>query len=65
MNYSRRGACWFQMGDYQKAVDDLTEAIQREPRNAEYFSKRSLALQKLGRDEDATNDQKKAKELPK
>jgi Flp pilus assembly protein TadD len=53
------------MGEYEKAVDDFTDAIRRDSRQAEFYGKRSLALQKMGRFEDASNDQHKAEELTK
>jgi len=63
VNYSRRGACWFHVGEYEMSVADMTEAIRREPGNPEFHEKRSYALRKLGRNDEAEADEKKAREL--
>jgi len=45
------------------SVADMTEAIRREPGNPEFHEKRSYALRKLGRNDEAEADEKKAREL--
>ena len=41
----------------------MTEAIKREPVNPEFYERRSYALRKLGRNDEAEADEKRAKEL--
>jgi Flp pilus assembly protein TadD len=53
------------VGEYEKSLADMDEAIRREPGNPEFHEKRGFALQKLGRDEEAAVAFKKAKELAK
>ena len=51
------------MGEYQKAIDDLNIAIAKEPTKADHYENRGLSFQRLGRDEDAEKDFKKATEM--
>jgi tetratricopeptide (TPR) repeat protein len=63
VNYHRRGACWFHLGDYQKAYDDLTVAIGKEPGKPDHYDNRAQTLERMGRSDDAEKDLKKAREL--
>ena len=44
---------------YENAVKDYTEAITREPTNVEFYSKRSTAYQKLGKEDLSMKDDMK------
>jgi Flp pilus assembly protein TadD len=51
------------MGEYQKAYDDLTVAIGKEPNKPEHYDNRGQTLQRLERNDEAEADFTKAREL--
>jgi Flp pilus assembly protein TadD len=51
------------VGEYEKSLADMNEAIKLEPGNPEFYEKRSYALRKLGRNDEAEADENKAREL--
>ena len=61
--YHQRGSCFFHLGEYQKAIDDLNVAIGKEPTKPDHYENRALSLQRMGRHEEADADFVKAKEL--
>jgi Flp pilus assembly protein TadD len=61
--YHQRGSCLFHMGEYERALADLDEAIHREPRKPEHYENRGHCYQRLGRPEEAEREFKKAAEL--
>ncbi len=63
VNYHRRGACWFHLGKYQRAYEDLTVAIGKEPGKADHYDNRGQTLQRMGRNDEAEAEFKKAREL--
>jgi len=63
INYHRRGACWFHLGEYQRAYEDLTVAIGKEPGKADHYDNRGQTLQRMGRHDEAEADFNKAREL--
>lgn len=61
--YAARGVIYFELGKYEKAVEDYTEAIRLYPENAEYYAKRSEIYRYMKQTELAESDEQKAKEL--
>lgn len=61
--YYNRGNAWFHLGDYTRALEDLTTAIDRNPRFLEAFIKRGAAYKELGEYELAIADLSSALEL--
>ena len=61
--YHQRGSCFFHLGEYQKAIDDLNVAIGKEPIKPDHYENRALSLQRMGRHEEADADFEKAREL--
>ena len=51
------------MGDYEKAIEDYTQAIQINPGEALYYQNRAKTYRKLGDAEKAEADEQKAKEI--
>ena len=51
------------MGDYEKAIEDYTQAIQINPGEALYYQNRAKTYHKLGDAEKAEADEQKAKEI--
>ena len=62
-NYQQRGIIHFKLMEYEKSVDDLTKAVAQAPNVAWHYEKRALALEALGRKNEADADFLKAKEI--
>lgn len=54
--YALRGRIYAGQGEFQKALDDFTQAITLRPRTIEYYHQRALALLSLGRYDEALRD---------
>ncbi|MEY2616216.1 MAG: hypothetical protein QOH78_1989, partial [Verrucomicrobiota bacterium] len=54
--YLNRGVSYFHLGAYDRAIDDYTVAIQRQPRNAEAYYNRGLAYKNQGKPDRAKDD---------
>ena len=62
--YAKRGDIYFnEKKDYENAVKDYTEAVDRDPKNAELYSKRSQAYDKLGKEDLSKADNMKVSQL--
>ncbi len=61
--YVQRGDYYAFYENYENAVKDYTEAIKLEPKDAEIYSKRSQAYQKLGKQDLSTADDMKVFQL--
>jgi Flp pilus assembly protein TadD len=61
--HHQRGSCYFHLGQYQKAIDDLNVAIGKEPHKPDHYENRGHAYQRMGNTEAADADFRKAKEL--
>jgi len=61
--YVQRGDYYTFYENYENAVKDYTEAIKLEPKDAELYSKRSQAYQKLGKQDLSTADDMKVFQL--
>ena len=61
--YFKRGNAFSNMGDYDRAIDDLSKTIELNPSNSMAFNNRGMALWAVGRREDAVADYEKAKTL--
>jgi len=57
------GTMHFESGEYQKAIDDFSKAIESDPKLAEAYSIRGLSYSKLDEHEKAIEDYTKAIEL--
>jgi tetratricopeptide (TPR) repeat protein len=51
--YEYRGDCYFELEDYQKALNDFDKALQLWPQNAEILRKKGMILHTLGRSDEA------------
>ena len=58
-----RGLCQFFSGKYQRAVDDFSQAILLNPKNAMAYANRAMAYEKLGKKKLAQKDLERAKSL--
>jgi tetratricopeptide (TPR) repeat protein len=47
--YQARGIAWYRMGDYDRAIADLTQSIKFDPKYIRAFYNRGLAWEKKGR----------------
>jgi tetratricopeptide (TPR) repeat protein len=56
--YQARGLAWYRIGDYDRAIADLTQAISIDPKYIRAFYNRGLALEKKGKLDDALTDLK-------
>jgi tetratricopeptide (TPR) repeat protein len=63
LNYQCRAYCLLMMKDYQKALDDLNEAIKLRPDWPENYINRGKALKLLGRSKEAQADLEKASRM--
>jgi tetratricopeptide (TPR) repeat protein len=61
--YSGRAAVWQEIGQLEKALNDLNQAIDIEKDNPGFYSTRAELLRALHRDEDAAADTAKVQEL--
>ena len=58
-----RGNAYYDLGQYERAIEDWDEAIRLNPQAADAYYNRGLAYERLGRQEQADRDFAKAKEL--
>jgi Tfp pilus assembly protein PilF len=63
--HMRRAAIKFQHMDWQAAIDDLTPAIQADPKNADAYNMRSFAYYRLMQNDQGAADTEKACALKK
>ena len=61
--YVNRGLAYMQLGQYEKAIDDFSEAIRLEPTRAEHYFKRGVAYEQVGNNEKAADSFASAIEL--
>jgi class 3 adenylate cyclase len=61
--YNNRGIAYFDKGQWQKAIDNYTEAIRLDPQYGEAFNNRAWTKVKAGRAAVALNDANKAVRL--
>lgn len=61
--YNCRGNANYQLGYYEESVDDYTNAIEKEPNNAEFYYDRSWAYNQISRSHSAMIDINKAIKL--
>lgn len=55
-SYINRGTCYYELGQYDQALQDFNRAVQLDPENATVFYHRGLTLTKLNHYEDAIQD---------
>ena len=60
---ANRASAYNGLGEYQRAIEDLNEAIRLDPKYAFDFANRALAYTYLGRDLEAQQDAERAIEL--
>ena len=58
-----RGVTYAALGRHARAVEDFTEALRLNPKNAEAYKVRGLSFRALGQAERAAADFARAKEL--
>ncbi|MDY0873348.1 tetratricopeptide repeat protein [Dongia rigui] len=56
ISYRDRGRAYLRMGEYARAIDDLNEALRRDPADTESLLNRASALQQVGDDDRALAD---------
>ena len=61
--FKQLGFCQLQLGQYQEALTNLSQAIKLFPRYAEAYHLRAQALKNLGKDKDAADDERTAKRM--
>ena len=61
--YHKRGYAYFKLGDYSRAIEDLTEAIRIDPKERGYWANRGLVYVLIGMDEKGQIDLERAAEL--
>lgn len=61
--YFNRAISYMHLGAWQRAIDDLNEIIQLNPRDAEAYYRRGLIQQQLGRSDEAERSFEKARRL--
>jgi tetratricopeptide (TPR) repeat protein/O-antigen ligase len=61
--YNERAVTYYELGQYETAIQDYNQAIQSNPERAEVFVGRALAHTQLGKDTEAEQDVAKAVEL--
>jgi tetratricopeptide (TPR) repeat protein len=61
--YNSRGNAWINKGDYDKAIADLTKAIEIDPKYANSYYTRGIAWEKKGNSNRAIVDYSKATEI--
>lgn len=53
--FFNRGKAYYDLGNYEKAIEDFTQAIAYTPKR-KYYAERGLAYEKMGEVEKATED---------
>jgi len=61
--YFNRGVSYYELGDFQLSIADLTRAIQLNPNDDNYYGRRSLAYLFADEPELAQADQDRCDEL--
>ena len=61
--YYNRGTAYLDLGQYQPALNDYSEAIRVSPGDAEFYAARAFCFALLGRNGEARHDVKRAAEL--
>ena len=61
--YSNRGVGYLEMGEYDRAIADCTEAIRLDPRAADFYFNRAKAYIAKGEQAEAKADWAEAKRL--
>ncbi len=61
--YNNRGYAYFKLGEYGRAIEDLSEAIRLKPKERGYWANRGLIYILIGRDEEGQRDLDQAEEL--
>ena len=54
--YVKNGDAYYQLGEYEEAIENYTKAIELNENNHEYYDKREAANYRLGRYEEAKKD---------
>ena len=62
-DYASRAEIYFEKGDYQNAAQDYTSAIRLKPEYQQHYEKRAEVYRKIGKNDLADGDEKKASEL--
>lgn len=62
-NYLHRGVLLFDLSEWQRALDDFTQAIKHDPYNAKAYNNRGLVYDHLSNDQAALNDFNRSIEL--
>jgi tetratricopeptide (TPR) repeat protein len=63
LNYFRRGHAYFQIGQYQSAIEDYSRAIELDPSDARVYNSRGVSYDKLRQFERAVEDYSRAIKL--
>ncbi len=63
ITYSNRSFAYLFLGQYQRAIQDLNQAIRLDPQSAIAYSIRGLIYEKLGKSKEAELDITKTKGL--
>jgi len=61
--YVKRGAAYIQKGEYEKAIEDCTKAVELNPAHANAYINRGIAYDKKGDHDLAIKDYTKVPEL--
>ena len=61
--YRNRGVAYILNGEYDKAIEDFSEAIDFDPKDAKAYGGRGEAYRKKGEFEKAAADEEKSKSL--
>ena len=61
--YYNRGFTYYDLGQYERAIQDFGDAIRIDPLDAQAYYNRGLTYQRLGKSTEAELDIAKAKEL--
>ncbi|MGL5959450.1 MAG: tetratricopeptide repeat protein [Bacteroidales bacterium] len=61
--YHQRGLAYFALQDYTKAIADFTQAIKLDAQEAEYYTCRSEAYEKIGKEAEAKKDKRIAQRI--